>query len=403
MPGFLNAIYFLATSSGTGSFTPSSAVQGYRILSTANGAVVGRTYAYRAESSSLNEWEIGVGTWNGTVLARTTVLYNHLGNTTTISFTAAPNVGVVELAEDLRLVNLPFGRLTLQSGVPFMTTSQASKTRLYYNGSQCSLYDGAHWLTSVIPGGEIFADTTDTTKSPAAIGANKINDWFYWDDAGTPRIGHGPDWTDDTTRSAGTALTLVNGVYLNAVAITNGPGASRGTYIGSTRSDGSSQLNWLIGGLGSGGVAARLDIWTAYSHNRRLFTPKVVDSGASYTYVPTTIRQARGSAGNQIAYLSGLAEDGAFFSYTARLDTVAVSGAYCYFVPALDSTTSSPSLYTICFAATAAGNSLASMNAITVPPLLGYHYVAMLEGSDGTHANTFGIGASNTLSGIVSM
>jgi hypothetical protein len=87
------------------------------------------------------------------------------------------------------------------------------------------------------------------------MGASKVNDWFVWNDAGTIRLSHGPDWTSDTARSAGTALVMVNGILLNNVGITNGPAASRGTYVGTTRSNASSQIDFIIGGTGAGGVA----------------------------------------------------------------------------------------------------------------------------------------------------
>lgn len=99
---FLDGVYFLATSSGTGDFVPASAVQGYQLPSTA-GAANTKTYGYRAESASLNEWEIGVGTYSttGPTLARTTVIANHLGTTAKVNFTAAPNVGIVALSQDI--------------------------------------------------------------------------------------------------------------------------------------------------------------------------------------------------------------------------------------------------------------------------------------------------------------
>src|SRR6185369_10415107 len=95
---------------------------------------------------------------------------------------------------------------------------------------------------------------------PAAIGASKVNDWFVWNDSGTLRLTHSVDWTNDTTRAS--ALTMVNGILLNASAITNGPGASRGTYVGTTRSNGSSQLDWIFG---ASGVAALFYVWNAYN------------------------------------------------------------------------------------------------------------------------------------------
>jgi hypothetical protein len=70
---------------------------------TAAGAINGTVYRYRAESADLSQWEIGHGAYNsGTgVFARTAVLFNSLGTTAKVSFTVAPQVAIVALAEDL--------------------------------------------------------------------------------------------------------------------------------------------------------------------------------------------------------------------------------------------------------------------------------------------------------------
>lgn len=102
MPNFYDAVNFLATSSGTGDFVVASAIQGYR---TPLAAAVpnGATSGYYATSTSGNEWELGITTYaTGTVTAaRTTVIANHLGTTAKVNFTAAPNVGFVELSRDM--------------------------------------------------------------------------------------------------------------------------------------------------------------------------------------------------------------------------------------------------------------------------------------------------------------
>lgn len=165
------------------------------------------------------------------------------------------------------IISPPQGRLTLQSLTPVMTITQAAKTTIYYTpqvGNLIPLYDGTNFVMTSI-GTEISALTTDATKSPAAIGASKVNDWFVWNDAGTIRLGHGPDWTNDTTRSAGTALVMVNGIRLNSAAITNGPAAQRGTYVGTTRSNASSQFDWIVGATNTAaflGFGIAIIAWT---------------------------------------------------------------------------------------------------------------------------------------------
>src|SRR4029077_2003300 len=60
-------------------------------------------YSYRAESPDLTQWEVGTGTYNTTtgVLTRAAVLFNSLGTQAKVSFTLAPQIALVALAEDL--------------------------------------------------------------------------------------------------------------------------------------------------------------------------------------------------------------------------------------------------------------------------------------------------------------
>ena len=106
MARFADAVYFLATSTGTVDFVVNSAITGFQTPASA-AMVNGGVYKYRAESSDLTQWELGEGTWtSGTsTLSRTTVLFNNLGTTAKISFTAAPNVGIVQLKEDTLAVD----------------------------------------------------------------------------------------------------------------------------------------------------------------------------------------------------------------------------------------------------------------------------------------------------------
>lgn len=230
------------------------------------------------------------------------------------------------LAAD-NLVMPPQGRLTLQTGVPVMVTTQSGKTTLFYTayaGNYVPIYNGTRFTMTPITGGEISVLTTDTSKSPAAIGASKVNDWFIWNDAGTIRLGHGPDWTSDTARSAGTALVLVNGIYLNNASITNGPAASRGTYVGTTRSNASSQLDWIFGAAAAGGTAGFLGVWNAY--NRVQVSTTVMDSTASWTYNSTTWRNANNSATNRVSFVRGLNEDSVTATYSTTSNVATVSG-----------------------------------------------------------------------------
>jgi hypothetical protein len=124
------------------------------------------------------------------------------------------------------------------------------------------------------------------------------------------RLGHGPAWTDDLSRSAGTALSRVNGINVNNAAITNGPAAQRGTYVGTTRTDAASQLKWVQGGKGLGGVPAYLYVWNAY--NRVDVWTQVSDTTTSWAPAASTgvvPRPLNSSVGNRVSFISGFAED----------------------------------------------------------------------------------------------
>jgi hypothetical protein len=202
----------------------------------------------------------------------------------------------------------PQGRLTLQSGAPVMTTTQSAKTTIYYTpyvGNQILLYNGTSMVPTTFT--ELTVATTNPATRPAAIGASKVNDWFVWNDAGTIRLGHGPDWTNDSTRSAGTVLAWVNGILLNSVAITNGPAAQRGTYVGTTRSNASSTLDWIFGGDALGGLAGFFGVWNSY--NRVSVGTTVRDITAGWSYAVAAYRAANGSDNNRVSFVLGLVED----------------------------------------------------------------------------------------------
>jgi hypothetical protein len=283
----------------------------------------------------------------------------------------------------------PQGRLTLQSATPVMTTTQSGKTTLFYTphvGNMIPIDGGGVVAPMVFT--ELSCATTDTTKNPSAIGANKMNDWFVWVRSGVLTLSHGPDWTNDTTRSAGTALIYSLGQYFNNVAIgdgsTTGPGQFLGTYVGTTRSDGSSQLNWI---LGASNTAGNLAVWNAY--NRRRVVTKVSDTTATWSYTSATVRQARASANNQISFVSGLAEDGVLAFLLSMFNLLSATTAFADLGIALDSITviesgvepnrtNQSGTITNCASVVA-----------TYLPQLGYHYVAALEAGDGTNATVF--------------
>lgn len=279
----------------------------------------------------------------------------------------------------------PGGRLTLQSGVPIMSSTQSGKATLYYTPAvhaMVPIYDGTTMKPTSFA--ELSIATTDTTKNPAAIGASKVNDWFVWNDGGTLRLSHGPDWTSDTARSAGTALVMVNGILLNNASITNGPAAQRGTYVGTTRSDGSNQLNWV---LGAAGTAGNLAVWNMY--NRKQFGTTSSENSASWSYSSATVRASNGGSAARVSFVSGLAEENIPCLVTQGLNIAAGGGSFAQFGMKLDATNgfdkyADPGGIT---------GSVAQLQGLTIQNVyasqLGYHFISLCEAGDGTTSTTF--------------
>lgn len=295
----------------------------------------------------------------------------------------------------------PQGRLTLASGVPVMSASQAAQTTVYYTpyvGNMVPIYDGTNMVPTAVA--EISQATTDTTKSPAAVTASKVYDIFVWNDAGTIRATRGPAWTNNTTR--GYTFTMVNGIALNTSAITNGPAASRGTWVGTIASNASSTIDYIFGAAASGGTAAVFGVWNAY--NRVSVGTTVTDNGAQYAgYTSATPRQARASAGNQISFVFGAQEDTVSFAYASRSSTVNVSQAATNTGVGFDVTNafscSASAVQTSAAVSVTGGNTNAGIWNVGI----GVHVLAALEASDSTNANNFNVSSNNSLSASLRM
>lgn len=174
---YFDAVYFLASASGTGDFGVASAVQGYRTPAAASVPNT-TTGGYRAESSDLTQWEIGVFTYSttGPTVARTTVLSNSLGTTAKINFTGAPNVGFVELSQDLTNASL-----LLTGTVP--TARLGSGTA----NSGTFLRGDSTWQAVVVPVEATQAEMEAATNTIAMVTPRRVKDspfaakaWVKW-------------------------------------------------------------------------------------------------------------------------------------------------------------------------------------------------------------------------------
>jgi hypothetical protein len=328
-----------------------------------------------------------------------TIYYRSAANTwaavtigTGLTFTsgtlaASGGAGVATVSE-------PQGRLTLLTVTPVMTTTQSAKTQIYYTpyiGNLIPIWNGLSFTMTATA--EISVATTDTSKNPSAIGSNKVNDWYVWNDAGVIRLCHGPDWPSDTSRPS-TSPQRVSGILVNNLDITNGPGAFLGTYVGTTRSNASSQLDWIFGTQAAGGGPAFHGVWNAY--NRRQFSTSVFDSTTSWTYAVANVwRAPNGNATMRAQLVVGLNEDAVMASYSGQPTpaSIALIGV------GLDSTTAAVGVR--------GQNAIVSNNVSIVAIYhgfvgIGFHFLSALERQNTVGSVTWiGFNANDVQGGLI--
>lgn len=292
--------------------------------------------------------------------------------------------------------SIPGGRLTLTSATPVMTADATAQTTIYYalyTSDQVPLYNGTNWFNTTFT--ELSQTTTDTTKSPAAVANNSNYDMFIWTDTGTIRCTRGPAWASDTARGTGagsTELVRQNGVLLNNVAITNGPGAKRGTYVGTVRSNGTASIDWIgRAAPAAGGGAAFLYVWNMY--NRVIVSVAVKDSTDSWTYGTAAFRSANNSTANRASIVRGLDEDIVSVFYNC-VTNPAVAGSTSNGI-GLDSTTAFNGFPFYNGNAAVAGGGTAFYIG---QPGFGLHFFQEIESSNsGTNSTFYGDGGSPLL------
>jgi hypothetical protein len=191
----------------------------------------------------------------------------------------------------------------------------------------------------------------------------------------------GPAWTNTTSRSL--ALARYFGFQTNASAITNGPAANVGVYVGTIATDPAAATVSFnpYPSAASGGPSggAWLGLWNYY--NRVELVVFARDSATSWTYNSATWREADNSANNRVTTLQGLAEDVATMQYQCVVGS-ANSSNYGGIGVGLDSATS-PSA-TAYVAPETSGSSTATVTisaSLLSSPLLGQHYAQALESS----------------------
>lgn len=295
----------------------------------------------------------------------------------------------------------PQGRLTLVTATPVMLSSQAASTSIYYTpyvGDMVPIYDGSNMVPVVFP--EVSQLASDTTKSPTSTANNTCYNLYLWMDGGTPRISRGFAWTNTTTPGANSALTRVNGILLNSVSITNGPAASRGTFVGVACSNGTATFDFVYGTSASGGGAASFGLWNAY--NQFPTKTSVIDTQTAYSYAGG-VRQAGGSSGNQISFVQGpTGGSGVDFSYSASfVGGAALAGIFADFGVGFDSLTSYAYQQNRLQQATTAQYQQSATQSGVWNVGAGLHVLSANENANGTNAYTFNLLNKNNLSATI--
>lgn len=291
----------------------------------------------------------------------------------------------------------PQGRLTLTSATPVLTATVSAAGTVYYTpyqGAFIPIYDGANFVMAQFAElSNVLANAATGNAGPAAAANNSNYDLFVWNNAGVLTLTRGPLWTSDTARGSGagtTQLTLTNGVYLNTVAITNGPAALRGTYVGTIRTNGTATTDMNFGSAASGGGQAILGVWNAY--NRVPVAATVRDSTASWTYSSATVRAANGNSNNSAILIRGLDEDFCDVSYVCNIQSSTVGSSFGLIYVGLDATNAQSTGSTLgqlqTPTNTVAENASLAARYLGLPGL-GKHQFYGLESSDGTNNATF--------------
>ena len=297
---------------------------------------------------------------------------------------------------------IPGGRITLTSATPILSSDVTGATSIYYAlylHDRVPIYDGTNWVMTAFT--ELTNTTTDNTKNPAAVGANSNYDLFVWNDSGTLRLGRGPAWSSATARGTGagtTELERVNGIWMNKNAITNGPGADRGTYVGTVRSNGSSAIDWIATpAAAAGGALCTLGVWNTY--NRVLSSALCRSSDSSWTYASAIWQAFNNSATQRVNFILGLNED----EITGQVSTfISVDGvsSNARISVGLDATNAMGQLANVVYEASGSSAYLEQTPRWQGLAGIGFHFLAPLEyaaaGTITNYGNAGQVGVTQT-------
>lgn len=295
----------------------------------------------------------------------------------------------------------PEGRLTLTTATPVLSGAVLAAATVYYTpyiGNIIPLWNGSAFQPTVFSElSNILANSSVGNAGPAAGAASKNYDLFAWLSGSTIYLTRGAAWNSDTARSATTEndLQRVNGILCNLNAITNGPAAGFGTYLGTVRTDsGGATVSQTYDRSGAGGLLGQLNVWNMY--NRRLWRTRVNDTTASWSYTVASIRAANNSNANRVEMVVGIQEDIVEASYHALIGLLGVSGGFFLIGIALDATNTFSDKRGQAWSQAAVAKNEVAEGKFSNLVGLGYHFLQATEIGDGANANTVNANSVST-------
>lgn len=199
------------------------------------------------------------------------------------------------------------------------------------------LWDGATVLfsttgalpTGITAGVNYFITKVDANSYKLSTSlANQIAGTFITTTGSQSGVHTVNNYTSVRGTGAGTPeLAVVNGIYVNAVAITNGPGVGQGTYIGTIYGNVSAQVDLKFGSYAAGFGEAFVGIWNLY--NRVNISGTINTSTASWGCTGGGVQKVfNSSATARASMVSGLKQDGAKGNSTAYITCDAATNIY---------------------------------------------------------------------------
>ena len=358
--------------------TLGGAVAGYRsfssVLATAD------TCAYLIEGISAKgiltgAWERGFGTLNSaTSFTRTVVLESSAGTGVPANFATGVQISCPVMTETSLVYPNPGGRLSLSTtAVPADVMGSSTLYYVPYLHDRIALWTGTGIVVVIIP-------TPGGVSLPlSGLTAGAVYDVFgYYNPSTGQMVLETLVWTNLTTRA--TALNMGNsGFLVKSTDFTR-------RYLGSFYAQGTNTLYDYGTGPAGGGPPYR-HLWNMYNRVQRHVV--MTDNTASWSYAVNTWRIMRGQTPTNecVTMVRGLDEDDVLlYGAIAGSPNSGGAGYACFSLDSATATTG-PCSYSIIYNPNTYNLAKSAVIVYTGMPGLGYHYLGLMENSNGTQTN----------------